>query len=94
MRIKSMIMIILFIPIQAFSSSYMICVNPNDLNDWKWAPPITDQINEFFENETIPISSEGTFPNNRGIFLSSSAKVYRVQLESNLINATLIYLQK
>ena len=65
MIFKTLIMIILFFPIHTFAGSYLICVNPNDIDDWKWAPPVSEKISKFLNknNDFIFISPEGTWLN-------------------------------
>ena len=52
-------------PLFAQAGSYMICVNPNDKDDWKWAPPVNEMEHARWGtgNKFIPIDETGTWLN-------------------------------
>ena len=56
------ILFFLFISFSAVADSFMVCINPNDFEDWKWAPPITSKEHARWGsgNQFIPINEDGT----------------------------------
>ncbi|WP_186644733.1 hypothetical protein [Fluviispira vulneris] len=53
------------VPLNAIAGGFLACVNPNDEDDWGWAPPITEMEHARWGtgNQFIPINHEGTWIN-------------------------------
>ena len=45
--------------------SYMFCVNKNNSQDWKWAPPLADGLKRF--EKLVPPDKKGTWIYGEGM---------------------------
>ncbi|BBH53310.1 hypothetical protein [Fluviispira sanaruensis] len=92
-------------PLNAFAGGYLACVNPNDEDDWGWAPPITaiEHARWGTGNSFIPINEKGTWINgdhyfnkrgHSGLIASVNIKNFDLNLVESFCNALKLQCQK